>query len=106
MSNEKFTPGKWEVPAGSKIVRIGGIVLEMVADCDIKYRNAEENEANANLIAAAPDMYEALKKVEQYGNDRFLSQFSNMDELVTELKFLAGKAKAALAKANPQTVSI
>ena len=61
----KYTPGKWGIDLDS----FGqGVVDEndrLVADCSIllKGRTEEENQANAKLIAAAPDMVEALKKI-------------------------------------------
>ena len=51
--------------------------------------NAEETKANANLIAAAPDMYEALKEVSQTTGFEFLSISVRQ------------MALAALNKANP-----
>ena len=68
----KFTPGPWEVgpEAGSGYV-------ELPSDCQLAIRGGEdqlilacvisdcvaEHEANANLIAAAPEMYAELKRI-------------------------------------------
>ena len=58
MSKPKFTPGPWQVHHENKVCRvIRDEQLEIIGWCDVN------NEANANLMAAAPDMYEALKNV-------------------------------------------
>ena len=58
MTEPKHTPGPWQVHHENKVCRvIRDEQLEIIGWCDVN------NEANANLIAAAPDMYEALKNV-------------------------------------------
>ncbi len=57
MSKPKFTPGPWTATLGMRTIRVKrgdrftAIGMDAQAECD------------ANLIAAAPDMYEALKGV-------------------------------------------
>ena len=56
MTEPKFTPGPWQVHHENKVCRvIRDEQLEIIGWCDVN------NEANANLIGAVPDMYEALK---------------------------------------------
>jgi hypothetical protein len=63
-----FTPGPWEVEEDTTLIwaRDGGVNGTPVARCETQFRQwgrnvpMEEHEANANLIAAAPDLYEAL----------------------------------------------
>jgi hypothetical protein len=76
MKTKEFTPGQWKVkhseskPAFNVIGTILGGKYK-IARCPylvteneiIDKREKEEAQANANLIAAAPDMYEALKKI-------------------------------------------
>lgn len=58
----KHTPGPWHVPKDIPGPRVFGPDKWMVADCcGIIRRSTEEEKANANLIAAAPDMLAALK---------------------------------------------
>lgn len=73
MTNEKFTPGPWRVDERSG--NIGGLsifteekVCDMIADVEIHIRanGRKVAEANARLIAAAPEMYEALKFVQDH----------------------------------------
>ena len=65
MADPKFTPGPWETDAPYDFVTQvwgrGGKV--QVADLDIPGDSlcSEEQEANAHLIAAAPELYEALE---------------------------------------------
>lgn len=77
MSEAKFTPGPWHVPTGPFV---GGLSVEVRADdyfikcpgsggamsltqtvCKLDWSETEEWEANAHLIAAAPELYEALE---------------------------------------------
>lgn len=61
MNEAKFTKGPWQFRNGERPIictqraRICGMFQEL--DCS----DREEMEANANLIAAAPDMFEVLK---------------------------------------------
>lgn len=70
MGNLKHTPGPWFVSAGSKYVLAGGGTYRAVAEaftCSDKWGMAPiseaERDANKRLIAAAPEMLEALKAV-------------------------------------------
>ena len=62
----KHTPGKWTVKRagyiGSYYIKE---FVDRVESSDLKDFTpiGEEDEANANLISAAPDMYEALKNL-------------------------------------------
>lgn len=79
MSNEKFTPGPWEADCrmGVFVVRKKGDKLQCLSeasDDSIVYQRGrgmkgsnygyltDEQEANAYLIAAAPEMYALLSK--------------------------------------------
>jgi len=93
---EKFTPGKWKSPRSSRghfpdvciVSIIDGVETACLAIvCGNGYgfwRNGLENdypnmsdidvvnmemEANANLISAAPDLYEALKAIVDMGHE-------------------------------------
>jgi len=64
-SKTKFTPGPWTHRSKIKGHVFAGTSERLVANC-AGYRNSEdpnwlvENEANAHLCAASPDLYEAL----------------------------------------------
>lgn len=68
------------------------------------------NHANANLIAAAPDMYEALKEMIDLnfyeGRDANIYFHVGMNEsrpqISTTLQYIFKKMQAALLKANPK----
>jgi len=64
MSDTKFTPGPWELwPLEDSVsVRIfaGTHYVGSIGNSDDE---PSQTRANGHLIAAAPDMYEALKKV-------------------------------------------
>ena len=71
MSDTNYTKGDWEVYDRWNVRVAGG--GRLVANCGGYSSNyedvVEENEANAHLIAAAPDMYEALTLVKQWAKD-------------------------------------
>lgn len=113
MSKEKFTPGPWFV--SEDITRDRDINCHYVGDEYIAGFNIEsgakeivscegipgcgdEERSNAHLIAAAPDLYEALSEL--------------VEEIGVELKAIVGvfgesreitKARAALAKARGES---
>ena len=61
MADRQFTPGPWRVePEGVNADVDGSEYLVAVTDEDSELR-VEEMDANARLIAAAPDLYEACE---------------------------------------------
>lgn len=66
MGEKKFTPGPWQTDPECGHESVLGPNGAMVADCAIfglskQFRaRGGDNVANAHLIAAAPDLYEAL----------------------------------------------
>jgi hypothetical protein len=70
----KFTPGPWGIEQTNDTNWIGplradGKVAFVVADTDregLKPEALERNDANAHLLAAAPDLYEALEEARGY----------------------------------------
>jgi hypothetical protein len=99
----KWIPGPWQVTQCRdgipfvNVVRVSG-PSDGSAPCTVlfetKYTELEENEANACLIAAAPEMYEAL--------ERFLLAYEGGTAAgsVQQQNEDAVFAKAALAKAR------
>ena len=67
MSIDKFTPGPWSAPDKGKLR--GAVVAkdgEMVCDPSGAGRYEDEMDANARLIAAAPEMYYILDIIDTY----------------------------------------
>ena len=67
MSEDKFTPGPWVAPNygnlnGAVVAKDG----EMVCDPSGAGRPEDEMDANARLIAAAPEMYYILDIIDTY----------------------------------------
>ena len=104
MSETKFTPGPW-IGAGpsfgdAKPRWIDCIITQweddygdVVGICDFQLKQYdEEQEANAHLIAAAPDLYEALERMVGWVDDWREGKKHPYDDW----EF----AKAALAKAR------
>lgn len=59
--NEKFTPGPWVIALNTCIATEDGEGGTMDWFAETYGPDDSINAANANLIAAAPDLYEALK---------------------------------------------
>ena len=71
----KFTPGPWSI---NRVDEDNGLIywcIELVDMSCIARTGSDvstvQDKANAALIAAAPDMYDVLKKVERTFGDRF-----------------------------------
>lgn len=68
MGDLKATPGPWAVTARNsrRVTRQGKMICTAVLhNCASGAKDEAEAEANAHLIAAAPELYEALKLVVQ-----------------------------------------
>ena len=78
-SEAKHTPGPWRIldpssPVPHEHVRVvvgkGRTARDTVASA-AAYRRAEECEANARLIAAAPDLLEALRVITSHAQETY-----------------------------------
>ena len=90
-----YTKGEWKVAPAIDIpyktsVMVGRLTVADIVEMPV----LGEAEANTNLIAAAPDMYEALKRVVKYF-DRIIADTSEKYESAMVLQ-----AKAAILKAE------
>ena len=67
MSEDKFTSGPWNNPEGGNLR--GAVVAkdgEVVCDPSCAGRHEDDAEANARLIASAPEMYYILDIIDTY----------------------------------------
>lgn len=91
----EYTTGEW-YREGSFSIHVKSecynVLVATVEDYDI---NSTEKESNANLIAAAPDMYEALKRALQDLNESV--QRCNMEKSCARTIHLS---EQALSKAE------
>lgn len=87
MSEKKFTKGPWKVADESVVTAdYTRCICTMEADGGYEVPN-EEREANAALIGAAPELFEALQRAEK----RFREEGQSLD---------ADECLSALAKAT------
>ena len=86
MSATKHTPGPWEVTGSGDIVTSNGIVIAWT-----NVLGGMEEEANARLIAAAPDLFDALLTLTTVVRERV-----TLDATSPEIR----AAESAIAKAT------
>ena len=101
MSEDKFTPPPWSVPSKGNLR--GAVVAkdgEMVCDQSGAGRHEDEAEANARLIAAAPEMHKLLRRIESYFKNRHIYGPS-VEESVS--KKLMRRIERVMKKADCET---
>ena len=101
MSEDKFTPPPWSVP--SKGILRGAVVAkdgEMVCDPSGAGRYEDETDANAGLIAAAPEMHKLLRRIESYFKNRHIYG-PGVEESVS--KKLMSRIERVMKKADCET---
>jgi hypothetical protein len=95
MSEEKHTPGPWKIgtppPNGEQTIGTQSGMMVAVAVTGVNFE--QQTIANAKLIAAAPDLLEALQSIVASAEDGCSA--INTRFLIT--------AKAAIAKATGKT---
>lgn len=104
----KWTPGPWHVSLGEtyKVKEADGSSLAMVMHVHLSGRRSPAQVvANANLIAAAPDLYEALRKAEEFIVNGIEFGFIRMPDASTPDSAHATlpAIRVALAKARGET---
>ena len=83
----KWTPGPWKVEGRL----VGGADRVRVADCHVAERGTYENAANSRLVAAAPEMAEALREI---------VTARDCEGVSIDLSLAIDKGRAALRKAG------
>jgi len=86
------TPGPWTISAGGHYVRYQGIHGPNICDTDVFGGPPDEERSNALLIAAAPDLLEALEQVLE--NEPLTALTSQ------RRREIVNKAEAAIRKAK------
>ena len=77
------TPGPWKVAKNGRSVIVGSMKVNqssgpMAASCSVADRHNAELAANANLIAAAPDLLAACRETIQYLETRADQQSNDL----------------------------
>lgn len=101
MSEDKFTPWPWNAPdfgnlSGAVVAKDG----EMVCDPSGAGRNEDEMDANAKLIAAAPEMYALLRRIESYFKNRHIYGYGVEESVSAKL---LSRIKRVIKKAEGKT---
>ena len=103
----KHTPGPWRVDIDRAIVadsQARGIWRTVVADLGLPTspNGAQEREANAHLIAAAPDLLEALEELVVTA-DNMRAWIERQAAATPEDHAAIARARAAIAKAKGES---
>jgi hypothetical protein len=113
----KHTPGPWdavEAEGQPQIVsRTNKLIAEVNTVVRFVYGKPDDPEADASLIAAAPEMLEALEAAQQefLGLSSYLATcdpvtiVQNLDAIISSLKAKQLKAEAAIRKAKLEAAS-
>lgn len=80
MKEFKGTKGKWEVTKDNNVFADGKIIFAHQSDS-----NNNERQANAKLIASAPEMFEMLNKILDYNISNDLTINEEINELLTKI---------------------
>jgi hypothetical protein len=92
----QYTPGPWDIyrgsDTGSVIAVCEGTERMMVCDFRLCQRSKDENEANARLIAAAPDLLGLAVQVAK--------EYSDASDWKDAIGKLQKMARSAIAKAE------
>ena len=89
---KKHTPGPWEVNGNGENEICQLDIVTITANHDINDDGPERVEADAALIAAAPELLEALERLTEY-----IDAYIVVDQLGENLKDIA---RAAIRKAK------
>ena len=114
MNETKFTPGPWIGVGPSfgepKPVYINAIITDREDEdecfeiCHLGLEcYDEEQEANAHLIAAAPELYEVVERLAKWNKDYPSSRvygYGDIKQIAAEMDEINTQAQAALAKAR------
>lgn len=87
MTNTSHTPGPWFIKKATKLSHIHGGNPE----CSSLVVAGVQDEANARLIATAPDLFKALQRIELTLAD---------EQCITRIENARAYARAAIAKAK------
>lgn len=111
--NAKHTPGPWFVKYGNAIYAADGYEIGVAYYAGNQHANMDDNgleisrgknqsEANASLIAAAPDLMEAIVRLEFAAQcrDNTMGDPCRLIAVKAELAAAAAQARAAIAKAT------
>ena len=102
MSGPQFTPGPWWTELDKVFVGTPpdySLIADADPDCKGGHDGAEPMLANARLIAAAPELYEALSDIME--NPLYQTAIGGNPNMVERLM---ERASAALAKARGEQV--
>jgi hypothetical protein len=105
MSEIKHTPGKWWASG----LEVGTAPMMDVKIARVSGANFDEAKANARLIAAAPELLEALKATNSAAHEALivlrdvLRDDARFDDLIRALDNATDVGYAAIAKAEGQS---
>lgn len=98
---KKFTPGPWaaSIASSKEMIHIyqrkNGFIV-----ATIPTTNCEQNEANAHLLSASPELLKALKEVTWEVENNYLDFMDETSVGFKAVKRIVGRARKAIGKAE------
>lgn len=104
MTEPKFTPAPWMLDEDGEVLDCNNDSIALLEIDDFDAEIEQELKANANLIAAAPDLYDALVLCTDLFAAYARHHLEKGDELKCSVnKNMADKCRSVLAKARGET---
>ena len=101
-----FTPGPWEYHSHVSSVAQGPR-LGKIAEVSFAYKDSATRDANGHLIAAAPELYEALEAIdEMWSDDGDGGRIGPIDARSGKVREIWQLVRDALAKARGEQVAL
>lgn len=100
MKKIKHTPGPWSInnwPQPDSSIAIGATGTPLIARVQLRDVSINEHNANARLIAAAPELLEALSELADEVSDRFDLESPSTNP---GIKHAVAVARKAIARAT------
>lgn len=103
---EKFTQGLWQRGAGATVITQPKAIEDdfktwiweywPICDASIGQKSREEKEANAALIAAAPEMYEFIRWLRSLNGQCAILNKKNLPEIMDRAAEILRKARGEI----------
>lgn len=100
----KHTPGPWRVMKANPSLVLGGALGYLVANCQNGRKSNDEDEANARLIAAAPETASERDRLKEINAELLAALQKVLHHIPVNDADVMWAARSAIAKATGQAL--